>query len=146
MSVSWFKKCWTSPDSKVHGANMGPPGSCRPQMGPMLAPWALLLGSFHFRFLHLGTLLLTEFNESNTGTRTWKSNYIHVKQWGVMTQNVLTSTGFNQTAVEVRAWISNYILRKTVKQWLWLRMHALFHLSHVGKRTPSDLMFRLLDT
>ena len=26
------------PDSKVHGANMGPPGSCRPQMGPMLAP------------------------------------------------------------------------------------------------------------
>ena len=30
------------PDSKVHGANMGPPGSCRPQMGPMLAPWTLL--------------------------------------------------------------------------------------------------------
>ena len=27
------------PDSKVHGANMGPPGSCRPQMGSMLAPW-----------------------------------------------------------------------------------------------------------
>ena len=31
------------PDSKNHGANMGPtwgpPGSCRPQMGPMLAPW-----------------------------------------------------------------------------------------------------------
>ena len=33
------------PDSKVHGANMGgPPGSCRPQMGPMLAPWTLLSG------------------------------------------------------------------------------------------------------
>ena len=31
------------PDSKVHGANMGPPGSYRPQMGPMLAPWILLL-------------------------------------------------------------------------------------------------------
>ena len=30
------------PDSKVHGANMGPPGSCRPQIGPMLAPWTLL--------------------------------------------------------------------------------------------------------
>ena len=36
------------PDSKVHGANMGPtwglPGSCRPQMGPVLAPWTLLSG------------------------------------------------------------------------------------------------------
>ena len=26
------------PDSKVHGANMGPAGSCLPQVGPMLAP------------------------------------------------------------------------------------------------------------
>ena len=34
----WF------PDSKVHGANMGPPGSCWPQMGPILAPWTLLSG------------------------------------------------------------------------------------------------------
>ena len=36
------------PDSKVHGAIMGPtwgpPGSCRPQMGPMMAPWTLLSG------------------------------------------------------------------------------------------------------
>ena len=35
----------TSPDSKVHGTNMGPPGSCQPQMGPMLAPWTWLSGS-----------------------------------------------------------------------------------------------------
>ena len=34
------------PDSKVHGANMGPPGSCRPQMGTMLAPWTCYLGRF----------------------------------------------------------------------------------------------------
>ena len=32
------------PDSKVHVANMGPTGSCRPQVGPMLAPWTLLQG------------------------------------------------------------------------------------------------------
>ena len=32
------------PDSKVHAANMGPPGSCWPQMGPILAPWNLLSG------------------------------------------------------------------------------------------------------
>ena len=38
-------KRWHYPDSKVHGANMGPYGSCRPQMGPMLAPWTFLSGS-----------------------------------------------------------------------------------------------------
>ena len=39
------------PDSKVHGANMGPPGSCRPQVGPLLAPWTLLSGFFRKRYL-----------------------------------------------------------------------------------------------
>ena len=28
------------------GLIWGPPGSCRPQMGPMLAPWTLLSGQF----------------------------------------------------------------------------------------------------
>ena len=31
-------------DSKIHGANMGPTWVLSPQMGPMLAPWTLLLG------------------------------------------------------------------------------------------------------
>ena len=30
--------------SKFMGPTWGPPGSCRPQMGPMLAPWILLSG------------------------------------------------------------------------------------------------------
>ena len=34
----------TDPVSKVQWANMGPPGSCRSQMSPMLAPWTLLSG------------------------------------------------------------------------------------------------------
>ena len=37
-------KCVLCPDSKVHGPTWGPPGSYRPQMGPMLAPWTLLSG------------------------------------------------------------------------------------------------------
>ena len=44
----WFNRIWPwqqAPDRKVQGANMGPPGSCRPQMGPMLAPWTLLSGA-----------------------------------------------------------------------------------------------------
>ena len=36
-----------NPNSKVHGTNMGPPGSCHPQMGPMLAPRTLLSGKLY---------------------------------------------------------------------------------------------------
>ena len=31
--------------AKFMGPTWGPPGSCQPQMGPMLAPWTLLSGS-----------------------------------------------------------------------------------------------------
>ena len=34
----------SSPDSKVHGANMGPSEADRTQVSPMLAPWTLLFG------------------------------------------------------------------------------------------------------
>ena len=33
-----------SQTAKFIGPTWGPPGSCRPQMGPMLAPWTLLSG------------------------------------------------------------------------------------------------------
>ena len=45
-----YHSCWypggvrSHPDSKVYVAHRGPPGSCRPQVGPMLAPWTLPLG------------------------------------------------------------------------------------------------------
>ena len=34
----------TTQITKFMGPTSGPPGSCRPQMGPMLAPWPLLSG------------------------------------------------------------------------------------------------------
>ena len=34
-----------APDNKILGPTWGPPGSCRPQMGPILAPWTLLSGA-----------------------------------------------------------------------------------------------------
>ena len=33
--------------AKFMGPAWGPPGSCRPQMGPMLAPWILLSAHKH---------------------------------------------------------------------------------------------------
>ena len=35
-----------SQTARFMGPTWGPPGSCRPQMGPMLAPWTLLSGMF----------------------------------------------------------------------------------------------------
>ena len=35
------------------GQTWGPPGSCRPQMGPMLAPWTLLSGHLYRSHVHL---------------------------------------------------------------------------------------------
>ena len=34
--------------ARFMGPTWGPPGSCRPQMGPMLAPWTLLSGQGYF--------------------------------------------------------------------------------------------------
>ena len=46
--MNFRKRDFTSqlyPDSKVHGANMGPTlGPCQSQIGPMLASWTLLSG------------------------------------------------------------------------------------------------------
>ena len=45
--VSADFRWWLMPPQieKFMGPTWGPPGSCRPQMGPMLAPWILLSGS-----------------------------------------------------------------------------------------------------
>ena len=39
--------CKTTQIAKFMGPTWSPPGSCRSQMGPMLAPWALLLRYFN---------------------------------------------------------------------------------------------------
>ena len=41
---SYFMAKQNCPDSKVYGANMGPPGADMTQLGPMLVPWTLLSG------------------------------------------------------------------------------------------------------
>ena len=39
--IAWV---FTAQIAKFMGPTWGPPGSCRPQIGPMLAPWTLLSG------------------------------------------------------------------------------------------------------
>ena len=54
--------------AKFMGSTWGPPGSCRPQMGPMLAPWTLLSG------------MLLEYRDSTCDTLHHKSQHIGMVQ------------------------------------------------------------------
>ena len=47
------------------GPTWGPPGSCRPQMGPILAPWTLLSGKFSDQW---------KYGYCQTYLKTWKKN------------------------------------------------------------------------
>ena len=40
--IGWLQ--WVTQIARFMGPTWGPPGSCRPQMGPILAPWTLLSG------------------------------------------------------------------------------------------------------
>ena len=44
--------------AKFIGPTWGPPGSCRPQLGPMLAPWTLLSGKCIYAWSNSNPLLL----------------------------------------------------------------------------------------
>ena len=46
----------TTQTEKFMGPTWGPPWSCRPQMGPMLAPWTLLSGKFYYCFFQHHTI------------------------------------------------------------------------------------------
>ena len=72
---SRFIVCWLgcvqagvtcpSPDSKIHGANMGPIWVLSAPDGPMLAPWTLLSGSVLFHWNWDNQLWLISLNGSN---------------------------------------------------------------------------------
>ena len=76
----WF--CCNVPDSKVHGANMGPTWVLSAQMGPMLAPWTLLSGvcfglvfvfkdSFNFHLIMFFLCLLKKISGFLVSYSTW---------------------------------------------------------------------------
>ena len=46
LNQSWSSSLMSSQITRFMGPTWGPPGSCRPQMGPILAPWTLLSGIF----------------------------------------------------------------------------------------------------
>ena len=64
----------TSQISKFMGPTWGPPGSCRPQMGPMLAPWILLSG-IAFWQTQMHVTFVQRCRASRSMAKWWRRNY-----------------------------------------------------------------------
>ena len=59
------QNCMSSPIARFMGPTRGPSGADRTQVGPMLAPWALLSG---MAWYGMKWLVLVHFNENNNRT------------------------------------------------------------------------------
>ena len=64
--------------AKFMGPTWGPPGSCRPQMGPMLTPWALLSGLRANILREIGKRLPTTATKAARNTM----SIAHTPWWG----------------------------------------------------------------
>ena len=89
--LSWYsfrsslatRETSNNPDSKIHGSTWGPAGSCRPQVGPMLAQRTLLSGKLslpweHEQFAHSVHILFSIYCIAIIIRRrviTWTDNY-----------------------------------------------------------------------
>ena len=80
----------TSQIAKFMGPTRGPPGSCQPQMGPMLAPWTVLSGLFtHIPEGYLNNTVQPRLpNECQKPPSIWVklSGPYHITTWQCMTR------------------------------------------------------------
>ena len=119
----------TSQIAKFMEPTWGPPGSCWPQMGPMLAPWTLLLG----------LTLLHQSQTSPTVVRhmfvTWV--LIHLEIWSVWTGKWSASANMSLAG----PYCSNFGDVELKSHYLnWLRCRAVIHvLTHSGSVTSHEL-------
>ena len=60
--------------TKFMGQTWGPPGSYRPQMGPMLAPWTLISGNV--RVCHFSCSLIRFFNYITIRSLLWLTGFL----------------------------------------------------------------------
>ena len=68
--------------AKFMGPALGQPGSCRPQMGPMLAPWTLLSVNIHSCSKHELSVEWLTFNTTCIIVKVWDRTYITgVSSW-----------------------------------------------------------------
>ena len=75
--LDWFLRYFEHfPDSM--GPTWGPPGSCRPQMGPMLAPWTLLSVNI---LLNHPPETTTLYSSLSTNALHWLGYFYRARGW-----------------------------------------------------------------
>ena len=67
---TWLRSTKTTQIAKFMGPTWGPPGSCRPQMGPILAPWNIAIRENMYGFPgHLYLRKITSKEQGPVGVR-----------------------------------------------------------------------------
>ena len=103
--------------AKFMGPTWDPPGSCRPQMGPMLASWTFLSGTLPFMVVLLtATPCLGKDLRTNGYVKTW----------------IRLSNYFN-TSVNVPITDWNYVILMNKSLWIW-NLRGL-------DKLPDDVIF-----
>ena len=82
--------CVTPQIARFMGPTWGPPGSCRPQMAPMLAPWILLSGTLSIFYGDAWRCCCMSRSMGNHWQRLGRWNYWHIT---VLIWTVLIFTG-----------------------------------------------------
>ena len=80
MKQGQFKSVQQTQIAKFMGPTWGPPGSCRPQMGPMLAPWTLLSGEACYQ-LQISQCFLSQSSQvRHSALHHWRAISVRVYQ------------------------------------------------------------------
>ena len=108
---------------KFMGPTWGPPGSCRPQMGPMLAPWTLLSGLF---WVHYCDILWASWHLKSLATQLFVNSLFR-----------LTSKNTSKVHITCPMW------RESPQKWsvMWKLFHGM--MSPWDQLTPFILFWRV---
>ena len=127
--------------SKFMGPTWGPPGSCRSQMGPMLAPRTLISGYIRFNNL-VSTTEWTPQNIFLTKIASWKRDISMAIQCSVCNQDNIFTTSFSDQNLNIdilffhnciqaimynQIWVHCPIIQSLLMKWINWGSHNRVH-------------------
>ena len=91
---------------------------------------------YHISLVVLSGTKPTEIYQTSIWSRAWISDYLHEKQWDVITHSW---SNFNSSLVNTMVWHA-WVITSHIKQLVWLLMQTLFSLQwrHNGRDSVSN--------
>ena len=122
--------------AKFMGPTLGPPGSCRPQMGPMPAPWSLLSGCVY----HIGLYIFAKMPFHGINTLTWDKATCHNYQcegqkhhgWNARSRSTIWNEWIVHSAIVhvCGQWGVLHIIPVSQRHGLLWKIHVEIHISY----------------